>query len=186
MIKCFRYLLKNCFCIFGFYSIIMFEIRAATPSDIKSITEIYNDAVLNTTATFDHDIQTEEERMQWLIHRKSMHPVIVGLINNEVAGWAALSPWNPKKGYDIIAEVSVYVHPEFQFQGLGSKLLHEIIIQGSKVGLHSLLSRITTDNIHSIHLHEKEGFVKTGVLHEAGQKFNRYLDVMIMQKMLNP
>lgn len=162
----------------------MFEIRAATANDVKAITEIYNDAVLNTTATFDIEIQMEEDRLQWLLNRKSIHPVIVGIINNQVAGWAALSPWNPKKGYDIIAEVSVYIHPEFQFQGLGSGLLHEIINQGKIVGLHSLLSRITTDNLHSIHLHEKEGFVRTGVLKEAGQKFNRYLDVMIMQKML--
>ena len=164
----------------------MFELRAATANDVKAITEIYNDAVLNTTATFDTEIQAEADRLQWLVNRKSIHPIIVGVINHQVAGWAALSPWNPKKGYDIIAEVSVYIHPEFQFQGLGSILLNEIIKQGKLVGLHSLLSRITTDNVHSIHLHEKEGFVHTGVLKEAGQKFNRYLDVMIMQKMLNP
>ena len=163
----------------------MFEIRAAIPSDIKSITAIYNDAVENTTATFDTEPQKEEDRLEWLLHRKPIHPVIVAVVDEQIAGWAALSPWNPKKGYDIIAEVSVYIHPEFQFQGIGSKLLHGIIIQGSKVGLHSLLSRITTDNVHSIHLHEKEGFVRTGVLKEAGQKFNRLLDVMIMQKMLN-
>ncbi|MFM7015477.1 MAG: N-acetyltransferase family protein, partial [Bacteroidota bacterium] len=93
----------------------MFEIRAATANDVKTITEIYNDAVLNTTATFDTKIQMEEDRLQWPLNRKSIHPVIVGIINNQVAGWAALSPWNPKKGYDIIAEVSVYIHPEFQF-----------------------------------------------------------------------
>lgn len=186
MIKCFRYLLKNCFCIFGFYSTIMFEIRAATPNDVKAITEIYNHAVLNTTATFDTEIQSEEDRMQWLINRAEIHPVIVGVINQQIAGWASLSPWSPKKGYDIMAEGSVYIHPDYQFQGLGSILLKEIVEEGKIVGLHSILARITTDNSHSIYLNEKEGFVRTGVLKEAGQKFNRYLDVMIMQKMLNP
>ena len=168
------------------YPCFMFEIRAATPNDVKAITEIYNHAVLNTTATFDTEPLSEDDRMQWLINRMPIHPVIVGVMDQQIAGWAALSPWSPKKGYDIMAEGSVYIHPEYQFKGLGSILLKEIIEQGKIVGLHSILARITTDNLHSIYLNDKEGFVRIGVLKEAGQKFNRYLDVMIMQKMLNP
>ena len=168
------------------YPCFMFEIRAATPNDVKAITEIYNHAVLNTTATFDTEPLSEDDRMQWLINRMPIHPVIVGVMDQQIAGWAALSPWSPKKGYDIMAEGSVYIHPEYQFKGLGSILLKEIIEQGKIVGLHSILARITTDNLHSIYLNDKEGFIRIGVLKEAGQKFNRYLDVMIMQKMLNP
>lgn len=168
------------------YPCFMFEIRAATPNDVKAITEIYNHAVLNTTATFDTDIQSEEERMHWLMNRAEIHPVIVGVMDQQIAGWAALGPWSSKKGYDIMAEGSVYIHPEYQFKGLGSILLKEIIEQGKIVGLHSILARITTDNLHSIYLNDKEGFIRIGVLKEAGQKFNRYLDVMIMQKMLTP
>ena len=168
------------------YPCFMFEIRAATIDDVKAITEIYNHAVLNTTATFDTEIQSEEERMHWLVNRAEIHPVIVGVMDQQIAGWAALGPWSPKKGYDIMAEGSVYIHPEFQFKGLGSILLKEIVEEGKRVGLHSILARITTDNLHSIYLNDKEGFVRIGVLKEAGQKFNRYLDVMILQKMLNP
>jgi tRNA 2-selenouridine synthase len=131
---------------------------------IETFIELYQDCLII-------DVRSEEEYSHAHIPSAMSIPLfnneerkVVGTTYKQQSKQAAI-----KKGLD-------YFGPKMK----------EIINQGKIVGLHSILARITTDNLHSIYLNEKEGFVRTGVLKEAGQKFNRYLDVMIMQKMLNP
>ena len=160
----------------------MINIRPATKNDVVIITEIYNDAILNTTATFDTDIKTTEDRMQWFFNHDEKHPVIVAELQNTVVGWASLTKWSDRCAYEGTAEVSVYVHKDYRGKGAGKKLLEILVLEGEKCGLHYLLSRITQGNETSIHLHEMFGFSHVGIMHEVGFKFGKFLDVHMMEK----
>ena len=159
----------------------MLNIRPATDADQQRIMEIYNDAVLNTTATFDTEPRTIEKQMAWFRNHKKNHPVVVAEKNDKVIGWASLSPWSDRCAYDTTVEVSVYIDTDFRGKGIGGKLLEMITLEGKKLGNHTVLSRITEGNEVSIHLHEKLGYKHVGVMKEVGFKFGRFLDVNMMQ-----
>jgi L-amino acid N-acyltransferase len=163
----------------------MLQIRPVTEFDIVDITDIYNDAILNTTATFDTELKTVEERLIWLRNHDANHPVLVAEINNEVVGWASLSKWSDRCAYDSTAEVSVYVRKNYRDQGIGKRLLEVITLEGEEKGLHTLISRITEGNEKSIYLHERLGFVTIGTLKEVGRKFGKLLDVHMLQKVFS-
>jgi phosphinothricin acetyltransferase len=159
-------------------------IRLANIGDIGSITEIYNEAVLNGVATFDTQEKTVEDRIAWFNSRRPIHPVLVAQLNDEVIGWASLNQWSDRSAYDGTAEVSIYMHHAYRDQGVGGILFKELIEQARTLNLHYLLSRITEGNEKSIALHLKNGFSIVGVMHEVGNKFGRYLDVTIMEKII--
>jgi len=159
----------------------MLKIRPATDADQQRIMEIYNDAVLNTTATFDTEPRTIEKQMIWFRNHKKNHPVIVAEEDGKVIGWASLSPWSDRCAYDTTVEVSVYIDTDFRGKGIGSKLLEMVTLEGKKLSNHTVLSRITEGNEVSIHLHEKFGYRHVGVMKEVGYKFGRFLDVNMMQ-----
>lgn len=160
----------------------MLTIRPATKNDVYFITEVYNDAILNTVATFDTEIKTLADRMQWFLNHDEKHPVIVAEKNGELVGWASLTQWSDRCAYDGTAEVSVYVHNNHRGKGVGKKLLEILILEGKAVGLHYLLSRIAGGNEASLHLHKIYGFTDIGVMHEVGFKFGKYVDVHMMEK----
>lgn len=160
----------------------MVNIRSATDQDQHAVLEIYNHAVQNTTATFDTDDRTFEQQMLWFRKHKKNHPVIVAQIDNEIAGWASLSPWSDRCAYDDTVEVSVYVHHLHRGKGIGSELLQVITLMGAELGNHTVISRITSGNEMSIHIHEKFGYHHIGVMKEVGLKFGQRLDVIMMQK----
>jgi L-amino acid N-acyltransferase len=164
----------------------MIEIRTAGIADITAITSIYNDAVLNTTATFDTEIKDQEDRKQWLLNRTADFPVIVAIKNQQVLGYAAINQWSPKKGYDLCGEVSFYVAPQFRNQGIGKELLSHLISMCTQTNLQTIISRITQGNDSSIHLHKLNNFEMVGVLKKCGNKFGKVIDVTIMQKVLLP
>lgn len=160
----------------------MITIRPATPEDIPAVTDIYNEAIENTTATFDTELKSVENRMEWFRNHDNSHPVLVVELNNKVVGWASLSRWSDRCAYDSTAEVSVYVHKDFRKQGIGKRLLEVLTLEGEKAGLHTLIARITSGNEQSIYMHERLSFEHVGVLKEVGKKFGKYLDVYMMQK----
>ncbi len=161
----------------------MVNIRPSTDSDQQAILDIYNDAVINTTATFDTDLRTFEKQLEWFRKHKKNHPVFVAVENKQVIGWSSLSPWSDRCAYDTTVEVSVYVHKDFREQGIGSKLLEMVTLEGKKVKNHTVISRIAQGNEASIHLHEKFGYRHIGVMKEVGFKFGKFIDVHMMQLM---
>jgi phosphinothricin acetyltransferase len=159
-------------------------IRPATLQDQPGILEIYNESVLNSTATFDTDPRTPEKQLEWFNRHKANHPVLVAEENGRIAGWASLSPWSDRCAYDSTVEVSVYLAPEQRGKGLGFQLLQQVTEAGRKAGNHTILSRISSDNLASIRIHEKAGYSTVGTMKEVGFKFGRFLDVVIMQIVL--
>ncbi len=160
----------------------MLIIRPARPDDLNAITKIYNEAILTTDATFDTEPKTDEEQRTWFINHGPKNPILVAELDSTVVGWASLSDWSDRCAYSDTAEISLYVKENSRGKGIGKKLLEEIIQEGEKVGLHTIIARITTGNQQSIHLHENLGFEHIGVMREVGRKFGRLLDVLLMQK----
>jgi len=160
----------------------MLDIRQATIDDLPDITNIYNEAVLTTDATFDIDPKTVEERTSWFNAHDARHPILVAVENNTLIGWASLSKWSDRLAYADTAEISVYIKDGFRGKGTGRKLMEAVLAKGNEAGLHTILSRIVAGNSQSIKLHESLGFGHVGIMREVGRKFGRLLDVYIMQK----
>jgi phosphinothricin acetyltransferase len=159
-------------------------IRRACKDDIPAITAIYNDAILTTTATFDTEPKTIEERAAWLSAHDERHPVLVAVIGDNVVGWACLSKWSDRPAYDGTAETSFYVAAEHRGRGIGRRLKEAIIAESRRLGYHTLIARVAEGSEASQHLNESAGFVHVGTLKEVGRKFGRWLDVDVMQLML--
>ncbi|MFM7766294.1 MAG: N-acetyltransferase family protein [Bacteroidota bacterium] len=164
----------------------MIQVRPATATDASRIAAIYNDAIINGTATFDTEEKSASEREQWLAEHVSDNlPVLVAEENGLVIAFAALNKWSPRKAYDTTAEVSLYVDAAYRGKGTGKILLEQIVLAGKSVGLHCLVSRITEGNMVSISMFERLGFSHIGVMRQVGKKFGRFLDVHLMQMLLD-
>ena len=161
------------------------QIRHAGLADINAITEIYNEAILTTTATFDTEPKTTAERLQWFEAHDERHPILIAQVDAHVVGWASLSKWSDRPAYDGTAETSVYVKAEFRGKGIGRKLNERIIEEALRLQMHTLIARIAEGSQESLHLHESLGFVPIGTMKEVGRKFGKLLDVHILQKMLD-
>jgi len=159
-------------------------IRRAELSDVPAITEIYNEAILTTTATFDTEPKSVDERKNWFESHDERHPVLVAEVDGIVVGWAALTRWSDRRAYDDTAETSFYVASSFRRRGIGWKLKEAIIAGARRLHYHSLIARVADGSFESIHLNEKAGFIHVGTLKEVGRKFGRLIDVHIMQIML--
>lgn len=159
----------------------MATIRPAVLDDLPAITEIYNEAVLTTTATFDTRPKTVEDRLGWFQEHGSRHPLLVAEVAGRVVGWASLSAWSPRQAYNDTAEVSLYVLESERSQGIGGLLMAEVLKAGQQAGLHTILARVTEGNAASVRLHRAAGFELVGVMKEVGFKFDRRLDVSLMQ-----
>lgn len=159
-------------------------IRDAGPADARALLRIYNREVLETTATLDAEPRSLEDQTRWLAERSGGHAVVVVEVDGVVAGFASLSPFKDRAAYRPTVENSVYVDPEYQRQGLGRLLMHEIIDRARLHGFHSVIARIAEGNPGSIALHESLDYRVVGVEREVGRKFGRWLDVTEMQLML--
>jgi phosphinothricin acetyltransferase len=157
------------------------NIRKATHSDAQAIAIIYNEAIENTTATFDTEPKSISNREEWLEQHSDKYPVIVTELDGVVAGFASMTRWSDRAAYDDTAEISIYILPYYHNQGIGKKLMQAIIEAGKQGGLHCVLSRITQGNDKSIYLHQQFGFRTVGIMQEVGKKFGKILDVTMMQ-----
>ena len=156
-------------------------IRRATLKDLPSVTEIYNDAILTTTVTFDTQPKTSQEQIAWFEKHKEKFPIMVAEDGQKILGWASLSPWSDRCAYADTAENSVYVDKNARGRGIGRSLLKEIVSEGQRLGLHTIIARIAGESEASVRLHESVGFSKIGTMKEVGRKFGHLLDVHLYQ-----
>jgi phosphinothricin acetyltransferase len=161
-----------------------YAFREASEEDQRAIMDIYNDAVLHSTATFDLDPWTWEEQQRWFQEHRPPYAVFVARQGDTVAGWGSLSPFRPRPGYRFTAEDSIYVHKDFRGRGIGAALLELLVGAASRRQFHSVMALIDGDNAVSVHLHERFGFRQVGTFREVGFKFGRWLDVVHMQRMV--
>src|SRR3972149_863838 len=160
------------------------KIRNAVENDLEAIIRIYNYAIINTTVTFDTRPKTVKSQEKWFYKHSGKYPIIVAENEGGVIGWASLSRWSDRCAYDNTAEISGYVDKDNQSIGIGNRLIAEIIKIARKNKFHVIIARIAGENEISVHLHKKYGFTYAGSLKEVGFKFNRYIDVQLMQLIL--
>ncbi|MDQ0631885.1 L-amino acid N-acyltransferase YncA [Pantoea agglomerans] len=159
-------------------------IRAAVESDAEIIAEIYNDAVLNTTAIWNENRIDVANRIAWINSRQQAgFPVIVAADDNDdtVLGYASYGDWRPWDGYRHTVEHSVYVHKDARCKGAGAALMQGLIQLAREAGKHVMVAAIESENAASIALHKKLGFIESGRMTEVGTKFGRWLDLTFLQ-----
>ena len=162
-------------------------IRHAEERDLPIITEIYNDAVANTTAIWNETQVDQANRQTWLDeHKMAGLPVLVAVDDaGNVLGYATFGPWRAWEGYRHTVEHSVYVHKNGRRKGVGRALMIALLEQARACGKHVMIAGIESQNIGSIRLHEALGFEITGHCKQVGCKFGRWLDLTFMQMKLD-
>jgi L-amino acid N-acyltransferase YncA len=161
------------------------EVRPARIDDAEAIREIYNREVTGSTVTFDLVPRTLEEQHAWLAEHAGAHPAVVAVDPSAgVVGFGSLSPYRSRPAYSTSVEDSVYVDEAVRAQGVGRLLLEELVRLAQLHGFHTVMARIVGGHDASIALHKACGFELVGVEREIGRKFGRWLDVVLMQRLL--
>ncbi|WP_225976244.1 GNAT family N-acetyltransferase [Mucilaginibacter ginsenosidivorax] len=161
-------------------------IRQASIKDAGDILDIYNDAILNTTAVYSYEPHTINMRLEWLEEKKRNNiPVFVAEADGKVAGFASYGPFRAWAAYQYTIEHSVYVHKSYRQQGIAGKLLVHLIETVKQKQVHTIIAGIDANNIASISLHQKLGFAEIGTFKQVGYKFNNWLDLKFMQLILD-
>lgn len=166
----------------------MTEVRLATTADAEAIRTIYNDAVLTSTVTFDLRPRSLAEQEAWLEVRGGAHAVLVAVEPDgaQVVGFASLSPYRDRPAYATTVEDSVYIAADQRGRGIGRLLLGSLVDVATDHGFHTMIARIVGGHDASIALHRSCGFDLVGTEREVGRKFSRWLDVVVMQRLLGP
>ena len=187
------------------------SLRQARETDVPGILEIYNDAILNTTALYTYDPFTLPMMQQWFKEKKAKAlPVFVAVEGEggpasageanlatapgesktaaagepRIAGFASYGPFRPWPAYKYSVEHSIYVHKDQRGKGISKKLLRMLIDHASANSLHTIVAGIDSQNEVSINLHRQFGFKETGQIAQVGYKFGRWLDLVFMQLIL--
>jgi phosphinothricin acetyltransferase len=156
-------------------------IRPAGPSDLREINAIYNHYVARSTCVWTTTPCSEAERQAWYAEHGGAMPVLIAETGGRIVGWSSLSTFRTAYTQAGTLEDSIYVHPDFHRQGIGSRLLAELIAAARRNGLRSILANISADQAPSIRLHEKFGFQRVAHLHQVGRKFDQWLDGVYLQ-----
>jgi len=165
-------------------------IRPARREDCPDILEIYNEAVLNTTATYDYEPSTLDRRIEWFdAHQRDQYAIWVAEAahdqqHSRVVGWSSLNQYHDRPGYRFTAGNSIYIAPDWRGQGLGNQLIPPLINSARERGLHAIIAVIDAANEASLRLHARHGFERVAYFREVGFKFGRWLDVIDMQRIV--
>ncbi|MCK5546988.1 MAG: N-acetyltransferase [Rhodospirillaceae bacterium] len=161
-------------------------IRDCEAADMDAVTRIYAHHVERGLSSFEEtapDVQEMTGRHYAILQRN--HPFMVAEINGRVLGFAYASTFRPRSAYNFTVENSVYVEPSATGQGIGSKLIEQLIDTCTELGFRQMIAIIgDTENHASIRLHERFGFKQVGLLNATGFKFGRWVDTVIMQRSL--
>lgn len=160
------------------------DLRLATVDDAAAILEIYNREVTETTNTFDMKPRSLAEQRAWITERDGALGVVVAEIDGTVAGFASLSEYRPRPAYRTTVESSVYVAESARGAGVGRALMRELVDVATRRGFHTIIANIVGGHEASIALHHAAGFEIVGTQREVGRKMGKWLDLVVMQRML--
>ena len=162
------------------------QIRDATTADLPAMLAIYNDVIATTTAIYDYTPRTLDAHDAWLKTKQEQNwPVLVADDDGAVAGYGSYGPFRPWPAYLHSVENSVYVAADRRGRGIGSVLLPAIIDHATQRGFHTMIAGIDAANEGSLRLHGKFAFRKVAQFQEVGWKFDRWLDLVFLQRMLS-
>jgi phosphinothricin acetyltransferase len=165
------------------------EVRDAIELDLPAIVDIYNAWIPTRTITWTETLDTLEARAAWFARQNAEGwPVLVADVAGTVAGFTCYEPFRGEgkwPGYRTTAELSIHVQESHWGRGVGRALVEALIERGRAAGLHVLVAGIDSDNLESIRFHERLGFVEVGRMPEIGQKFGHWLDLVLMQRVID-
>ena len=159
-------------------------IRSATEADAAAICVIYNQGIEDRIATLETELRTPAERRQWLSARGPRHPVFVAETEEMVVGWSSLNVYNPRPAYQYVADFSIYIERGWRGKGVGRRLLEHLVEQARALGYNKMMLSAFPFNASGVALYERMGFTRAGVFHEMGQLDGRWVDTLIMEKLL--
>jgi phosphinothricin acetyltransferase len=188
-----------------------YRLRLASAADAEAICRIYNQGIEDRVATLETELRTPDERRQWLAGRSPRHPVIVaefvvaGTVSSALTegglkearagsasadnpsglvGWASLNVFNARESYRFVADISVYVERGWRGKGVGRVLLEKLTELGRTHGFHKLVLSAFPGNAGGMALYAKSGFRTVGIYHEQGQLDGKWVDTIVMEKLL--
>lgn len=179
-----------------------YRIRPATEADAAAICLIYNQGIEDRLATLETELRTPDERRQWLRARSPRHPVIVaeraepaaagnsppapvsGPGTPDPIAWASLNVFNARDAYRHVADISIYVERSWRGKGAGRVLLARLVELGREHGFHKLVLSAFPFNAGGLALYERLGFRTVGVYKEQGQLDGRWVDTIVMERLL--
>jgi L-amino acid N-acyltransferase len=162
------------------------QIREAEHKDLPIILEIMNDAIVHTTSIYDYKIRDHVFVENWFDKKRTdKMPVLVAEISGRSVAYGSYGIFRAWEAYKFSVEHSIYVQQDFQGQGIGKQLLIALVERAKTDGFHTMIAGIDADNHKSCAFHKKLGFVEVGKFKEVGYKFDRWLDLVFMQLMLN-
>ena len=162
------------------------NVRPAMRADLPRLTEIYNHYVINTPITFDLKPVTVEERVRWFEEhvRGARHQLFVAEAAGTVVGWAGTGLFRDRAAYDTSVETTIYCAPDATGRGIGAAMYSALFAALKNEDINRLLAGITLPNDASVKMHRRFGFTQVGVFSECGRKFDRYWDVVWMERPL--
>lgn len=157
-------------------------IHKASFDHVEAILKIVNDSIATTTSNYNYEPQTIANQIAWFNNKMEQNfPIFVAMLENEVVGFASYGTFREKIGYRFTVEHSVYVESDFQGKGIGKLLLQKLIETAKVQQLHIMIGCIDEANQASIDFHKKFGFTIAGTIAEAAYKFDKWLNLVIMQ-----
>ena len=153
----------------------------------QTILNIFNDAIATSTALYDYELRTLETIQEWFKTKKAKKYPIIGIeeSNGSLMGFATYGAFRSWAAYKYSIEHSVYVDSLYRGQGVGRKLLKELIQVAEQQNYHMMIGGIDAENNISIKLHQSMGFQHCGSIKQAGFKFGRWLDLEFYQLILS-
>ena len=180
-----------------------YRVRPATEADAAAICRIYNQGIEDRLATLETELRMPEERRRWLAARTSRHAVIVAEATEPTTpstgapglradpgppapvGWASLNVFNAREAYRFVADISVYVERGWRGRGVGRVLLEKLTELGRAHGFHKLVLSAFPGNAGGMALYARSGFRTVGIYHEQGQLDGKWVDTIVMEKLLS-
>ena len=160
-----------------------YSVRPARVEDAEAICEIYNEGIADR-ATLESEPRTPQERRSWLATRDARYAVVVVESDGVVVGWASLNVFNARDAYRHVADISVYVARAARGKGAGTALLERLVELGREGGFHKLVLAGFPTNAASVALYRRLGFREVGIYREQGQLDGRWVDVLLMERLL--
>jgi len=161
------------------------ELRHAERKDLPGILSIFNEVIVNSSAVYFFAPVELGEREAWFENRRAKgYPVIVAVDGSKVLGFASFGDWRSAPGYAWTVEHTVHVQAECRGSGIGSALVSELLVLAKTMGKHVMIGGIDAENTRSLAFHVRLGFEPVAHFREVGRKFDRWLDLLFVQRQL--
>ncbi len=163
------------------------QIRDAVQADFEEITAIYNDVLTNSTAIYNDQPASVADRIAWWHARLERgYPVLVATDGQRICGFASFGDFRSWPGYRFTVEGTVHIASDLRRHGVGSLLLKALVVLARQAGKHCMIAGLDSENTTSLHFLERFGFERAGHLREVGYKFDRFLDLVLLQYWITP